>query len=185
MMSLNRLYPMKKLTGRVIARYLYKQFKQANSICPLPMRYCSTKNDSRPLAVVEEGNTPKEQIPMNVVEENHSWSYEFDETEIKGIGFAVGSGNYVIIYTCKVCETRQSRSFTKNAYHKGVVIVRCEGCENLHLIADNLKWFEEDAVNVEDLVKRENKEVVKVEAKGELKEYFFNKIKKKETQPSE
>lgn len=61
----------------------------------------------------------------------------------------IKEGNYVIFYTCKKCECKQSRSFTKNSYHYGVVLVRCDGCKNLHLIADNLGWFEEKGLNIE------------------------------------
>jgi hypothetical protein len=35
---------------------------------------------------------------------------------------------YVLSFTCTKCETKSIRSFTKHAYHKGVVLVRCGGC---------------------------------------------------------
>ncbi|KAI9919786.1 hypothetical protein PsorP6_017433 [Peronosclerospora sorghi] len=33
-----------------------------------------------------------------------------------------------------------------------MVLVRCPGCENLHLVADRLVWFEDDSTDVESLM---------------------------------
>ncbi len=56
--------------------------------------------------------------------------------------------------------------FTKTSYHKGVVLIKCEGCEGVHLIADNLGWFEDSSVNVEDIIKRKGEEYRKLNVEG-------------------
>ena len=55
----------------------------------------------------------------------------------------------MLMFTCGPCGNKMARTFTKDAYHKGVVLIRCDKCDNIHLIADNLKWFQDETWNVE------------------------------------
>ncbi|CAH9075820.1 unnamed protein product [Cuscuta epithymum] len=65
-----------------------------------------------------------------------------------------------MIYTCKVCETRSVKTVCRDSYEKGVVVVRCGGCNNLHLIADRLGWFGQPG-SIEDLLAARGEEVKK------------------------
>ncbi|XP_074298488.1 uncharacterized protein LOC141629371 [Silene latifolia] len=56
-----------------------------------------------------------------------------------------------MVFTCKVCETRSVKTCCRESYENGVVVVRCGGCNNLHLMADRLGWFGEPG-SVEDLL---------------------------------
>lgn len=47
----------------------------------------------------------------------------------------------LLAFTCKICNARIEKHISKVSYTKGVVIVRCDGCGENHLIADNLGWF--------------------------------------------
>ena len=59
----------------------------------------------------------------------------------------------LLVYTCTKCDTQQARTFSKDSYTKGVVLLRCSGCDNLHLIADNLGWFEDNKTNIETIMR--------------------------------
>jgi len=64
--------------------------------------------------------------------------------------------------TCTKCETRSSHKFTTHSYEKGVVLIRCPGCRNLHLIADNLGWFDDARVNIVDIMKEKGMDVLQL-----------------------
>lgn len=68
------------------------------------------------------------------------------------------------MFTCKKCSTRTSKLISKLAYEKGVVIVRCDGCKNNHLIADNLGWFSEitTRTNIEKIMMLKGETVRKI-----------------------
>ena len=37
--------------------------------------------------------------------------------------------------------------------------MRCPGCESLHLIADNLGWFDDEKVNIETIMQEKGQSV--------------------------
>ena len=77
--------------------------------------------------------------------------------------------NLVMVYTCNVCQTRSAKTMSRQTYEKGVVIVRCFTCKNLHLIADRLGWFGEPG-SVEDFLKEKGVEI----RKGSEESYEFS-----------
>ncbi|CAN6588751.1 unnamed protein product [Malus baccata var. baccata] len=65
-----------------------------------------------------------------------------------------------MLFTCTVCETRSMKTCSRESYEKGVVVVRCGGCNNLHLIADHLGYFGKPS-NVEQFLAARGEEVKK------------------------
>lgn len=60
----------------------------------------------------------------------------------------------LIGFTCKKCQHRTHRTMSHHAYHNGIVLIECSGCQSRHLIADNLGWFKDTpnaAKKIEDM----------------------------------
>eukprot|EP00375_Theileria_parva_P003298 XP_765979.1 hypothetical protein [Theileria parva strain Muguga] len=72
------------------------------------------------------------------------------------------NGRYIAVFTCNICNYRSAKSFSKQAYHHGIVYVKCESCNNLHLISDQLGWFGEKQ-NIEEILQRKGEDVSKME----------------------
>lgn len=69
-----------------------------------------------------------------------------------------------LCYTCLKCNYRNMKYISKQAYKKGVVIVKCDDCQNNHLIADNLNWFTDkgDDNNVEAILRKKGQSVLRI-----------------------
>lgn len=79
------------------------------------------------------------------------------------------SGKMQIIFTCTVCNARNSRRFSKLSYERGVVIVECDGCKNNHLIADNLGWFPDTGCkNVEEILAAKGEKIKRMNGCWEI-----------------
>jgi hypothetical protein len=94
-------------------------------------------------------------IPASDLPKNQAASNEQDEQVDPKHQMLIG-------FTCKVCSERSHHVMSKLAYTKGVVLIECPGCENRHLIADNLGWFRDGKTTVEDLVKEKGEGIRKV-----------------------
>ncbi|EDV92231.1 uncharacterized protein LOC6565925 [Drosophila grimshawi] len=74
-----------------------------------------------------------------------------------------------IVYMCKLCNTRNTKTISEEAYYSGVVILQCDGCAVQHLIKDNLGLFAHGESIDEVLSKRQERvRIIKVNEQGEL-----------------
>ena len=82
-----------------------------------------------------------EKVPINETTTNPEIS-ENDRQQLKEALKTAKPGKTIIGFTCNVCNHRQFSEMSTGAYLKGVVIIKCHGCESKHLISDHLGWFD-------------------------------------------
>jgi hypothetical protein len=72
-----------------------------------------------------------------------------------------------VVFTCTHCDTRSQRRMSRQAYSSGVVLIRCPGCQQLHLFADHLGWFSDGRETIEDIMREKGITVRKIGGAGE------------------
>nr|CDS33652.1 RING finger protein 145 [Hymenolepis microstoma] len=127
------------LVGGAVHRFVLPPI--ANQRCSLIPRllYSTTKSSVPPTLKVEPGcdlvfESPNAK-PINQPAEHVK--------QLGTIATKESDKNMCISFTCNVCKNRTQKFFSKLAYLKGLVIIRCPSCQSLHLIADNLGWIKE------------------------------------------
>ncbi|KAL4929348.1 DNL-type zinc finger protein [Aspergillus undulatus] len=75
---------------------------------------------------------------------------------------------YQLTFTCKPCGSRSTHRVSKHGYHRGTVLIRCPGCENRHVISDNLKIFFEQSKTLDDLLEERGQSITTGELRGDL-----------------
>ncbi|EGC39943.1 hypothetical protein DICPUDRAFT_147256 [Dictyostelium purpureum] len=111
---------------------------------------------------------------IDIHKEDDDPNGQFKPSEVNGIKI---EPKYYIEFTCTYvnpsgdgseCGFVSRKTFSKHSYHKGVVLIRCDGCKKIHTIADNLGWTGyENAKNIEEIMKEKGEEVRKYLLKGE------------------
>ncbi|KAJ3052435.1 Methyltransferase-like protein 7B [Rhizophlyctis rosea] len=114
----------------------------ATRLAPIPTRFL---HHTRPILSEQKSNPPAptqsfSKMPLGVT----------------------GDRTLLIGMTCKVCKHRQYKPMSKTAYDKGIVLIRCDGCQNLHLIADNIGWFDKPG-NIERILEQKGEKVQKMQ----------------------
>lgn len=134
-------------------RLFERQFLLGRALPSCPFRCCCRHCSSK---TGNENDSDKNDDERGDELIQNDDSIETPEYQIPGA--QAGGKKLAIVYTCKVCETRAIKQFSEHSYHKGVVLIRCPGCRNLHLIADNLGVFEDD-FNIEKAMAKVGEDV--------------------------
>eukprot|EP00924_Labyrinthula_sp_SR-Ha-C_P015830 snap_masked-scaffold_4-processed-gene-10.39-mRNA-1 protein AED:0.16 eAED:0.49 QI:0/-1/0/1/-1/1/1/0/143 len=99
-------------------------------------------------------------------------TYNVSSQELEPIWPKIVSGKYMPLkFTCdadkSICQQKSDaerkvfKPISKHSYEQGVVLVKCP-CKKLHLIADNLGWFDDKSINIEDILEEKKQHITKV-----------------------
>jgi len=77
----------------------------------------------------------------------------------------VAPRKFKILFTCKVCDHKNSYMISRLAYYQGIVIALCPGCQNRHLLADKLSLLDCGVFDVEMLA-QQGESVMRLGANG-------------------
>eukprot|EP01039_Chlorochromonas_danica_P002490 gene2491-2728_t len=90
------------------------------------------------------GSNSNQPTAATSIDSNNTVDSQASGNEFSDVpGVKTQGDKMILVYTCKVCDTRSARKISKHSYEKGVVVVRCGHCSSLHLIADRLGLFED------------------------------------------
>jgi DNL zinc finger len=81
--------------------------------------------------------------------------------------------SYMIMFTCNVCKERTARVFSKHSYHHGIVLIKCPGCKNLHLIADHRGSFGRKT-DIEELLASRGESLTHLKSRDDIESYEFS-----------
>ncbi|KAI3874453.1 hypothetical protein MKX03_004783 [Papaver bracteatum] len=105
-------------------------------------QFCS---DKRAIQTKSEPADTKK-VSVEVEEEQNNSIKAIDVDQSTSLKYSVTSSmktsarrDLAMDFTCKVCETRSVKTVTRESYDKGVVVVRCDGCNYYH----QLRFFGE------------------------------------------
>lgn len=159
-------FPRKKSNGALVLRVVgfslsFQATKHLRGLQTLNESGIQTVNESQCKANEDAEDPPKDPKPLpnpsQFLNSDANLSVKYSASSSMK---ASARHDMAMMFTCKVCETRSVKTLCRESYEKGVVLARCVGCSNVHLIADRLGWFGQPG-SVEDFLAARGEKVTK------------------------
>ncbi|KAM9994256.1 hypothetical protein ACTFIZ_005549 [Dictyostelium cf. discoideum] len=143
---------------------VFKQQQQQQPLQPISALFNNNNNNNfknyNQRFYCEKQQQPSSESVTNAEIDHHGedTENEFKPVVVDGVRI---EPKYYIEFTCTYVDPKlktecgfvSKKTFSKHSYHKGVVLIRCEGCKKIHTIADNLGWTGyENAKNIEEIM---------------------------------